>query len=107
MDEEILAKLLRMFRPLEFSDEQINLETIHSVGIGKEYLTHPTTFQHFKKEYYISNLTRRQSYETWVNDGKQAIHEVASQRVAERIEAYIKPDISPDIESDLNRYVAL
>ena len=107
MDEEILAKILRTFRPLEFSDEQINLDTIHSVGIGNEYLTHPTTFKHFKKEYYVSSLTRCQSHDSWVNAGKKAIHEVAGQKVAERIEAYEKPDISPDIEADLNRYAGL
>lgn len=107
MDEEILAKILRMFKPLEFSDEQINLDAIHSVGIGNEYLTHPTTFAHFKKEYYASDLIRRQSHDSWVNAGKKAIHEVAGQKVVKRIKAYEKPDISPDIEADLNRYADL
>ena len=107
MDEEILARILRMFKPLDFSDEQINLETIRSVGIGNEYLTHPTTFKHFKKEYYVSGLTRRQSHDAWVNSGKKAIHEVATQKVAERIGAYEKPDISPEIEADLNQYAGL
>ncbi len=107
MDEEILARILRMFKPLDFSDEQINLETIQSVGIGNEYLTHPTTFKHFRKEYYVSGLTRRQSHEAWVNSGKKAIHELATQKVKERIGAYEKPDISPEIEADLNLYAGL
>ncbi len=107
MDEEILARILRMFKPLDFSDDQINLDTIQSVGIGNEYLTHPTTFKHFKKEYYVSNLTRRQSHDAWVKSGKKAIHEVATQKVAERINAYERPDIPPDIEADLNKYTGL
>jgi trimethylamine---corrinoid protein Co-methyltransferase len=107
MDEEILARILRMFKPLDFSDDQINLDTIQSVGIGNEYLTHPTTLKHFKKEYYVSNLTRRQSYDAWVKSGKKTIHEVATQKVAERIDAFERPDIPPDIEADLNKYVGL
>ncbi len=107
MDEEILAKLLRIFKPLDFSEEHIDLETIQTIGIGDEYLTHPTTYKHFKKEYYVSGLTRRQSYEAWVESGKKTIHEKAGQKVKERIEAYKKPDISPDIEKDLNKYAEL
>lgn len=107
MDEEILARILRMFNPLDFSNDQINLDTIQSVGIGNEYLTHPTTFKHFKKEYYVSNLTRCQSHDAWVKSGKKAIHEVATKKVADRIEAYERPDIPPDIEADLNKYTGL
>lgn len=107
MDEEILARIMRLIKPLSFSDDHINLDTIQDVGIGGEYLTHPTTFKHFKKEYYVSSLTRRQSHEAWVNEGQKAIHEVAAQKVAERIDAYERPDIPRDIEADLNQYAGL
>ena len=105
IDEEIIGMLLRMFKPMDFSDEEIDLETIQSVGIGGEYLTHPKTFKKFRKEYYLPNLLQRQNYDQWVNSGKKMIHEVAAEKYSLRMESYQKPDISPDIASDLSHYV--
>ena len=38
---------------------------------------------------------------------KKSIISVATQKVAERIDAYERPDIPPDIETDLNKYAEL
>ena len=105
IDEEIIGMLLRMFTPMEFSDQEIDLETIQSVGIGGEYLTHPKTFKKFRKEYYLPNILQRQNYDQWVNSGKKLIHEVAAEKCRLRLESYQKPDISPDIASDLSSFV--
>lgn len=105
IDEEIIGMLLRMFTPMAFSDEEIDLETIQSVGIGGEYLTHPKTFKKFRKEYYMPNLLQRQNYDSWVNSGKKLIHEVATDKYKLRLASYQKPDISPDIASDLKNFV--
>jgi trimethylamine---corrinoid protein Co-methyltransferase len=106
IDEEIIGMLLRMFQPLMFSDEEIDLETIKSVGIGGEFLTHPKTFKKFRKEYYLPELLQRKNYDVWVNSGKKLIHEIAAEKYKLRIASYQKPDISSDTESDLKRYVA-
>jgi len=90
---------------MEFSDQEIDLETIQSVGIGGEYLTHPKTFKKFRKEYYLPNILQRQNYDQWVNSGKKLIHEVAAEKCRLRLESYQKPDISPDIASDLSSFV--
>ena len=106
IDEEILGMLLRMFKPMEFSDKEIDLETIKNVGIGGEYLTHPKTFKKFRDEYYMPELIQRQSYDAWENSGKKHIHEIAAEKLKTRMESYEKPDIAPDIESKLKNYVA-
>lgn len=105
IDEEILGMLLRLYQPMEINDETIDFDTIKAVGIGGEYLTHPTTFKHCRSEFFQPMLTRRLTHTGWVNDGKKWTHEVAAELLAKRLEAYQKPDIAPSIESELQEYV--
>ena len=106
MDEEILAHLFHTLKPVEITDDQLNLETIQSVGIGNEYLTHPTTFQNFKTEFHMPPLRRRQSHDAWFNAGAKPIHQRAGEEVARRLESYQAPEMDLGIRRELDEYVA-
>ena len=105
VDEEICGMLRRMMKPLEITDERIDIETIKSVGCGGDYLTHFQTFKHCRTEFYIPDLHQRNNYSSWVNQGKKELPEIAEQKVIKRLEQWEKPDIDPDIEEQMVRYV--
>jgi len=99
--------LLRMIKPVDISDESIDLATIKEVGIGGEYLTHAKTFERCRTEFFIPDLMNRQNHENWSMSGKKRLDEVATERVSKRLAAYKKPELDPDIEQELARYVAI
>lgn len=105
IDEEICAMLLRLYQPLEISNETLDVETIKAVGIGGEYITHPTTFKHCRTEFFQPRLANRMDHAAWTAGGKKWMHEIATDCLAERLGAYQKPDIDPGIEAELCRYV--
>lgn len=107
IDEELCGMLLRMIKPVDISDESIDLATVKQVGIGGEYLTHPRTFERCRTEFFIPDLMNRQNHENWSMSGKKRLNEVATGRVSKRLAAYQKPEIDPDIKQELARYVAI
>ncbi len=105
VDEEICSMLRRMVKPLNVTDERIDMESIKSVGIGGEYLTHPKTYEHCRSEFYLPGLMNREDYAEWKDAGKMRLDERIAAKLAERFANYRKPDIDPAIERDLRQFV--
>ena len=97
--------LRRMLKSMEVTDERIDVDSIKSVGIGKEYLTHPQTLAHCRTEFYLSDTMSRDDFTTWRDKGKMQLTEKLTQAFRHRIAEYTKPDIAPEIADDLNRYI--
>ena len=104
-DEEICSMLRRMLKSMEVTDERIDLDSIKSVGIGKEYLTHPQTLAHCRSEFYLSSTMSRDDFATWRDKGKLQLAEKLTQAFQQRIAEYMQPDIAPEIADELNRYI--
>ena len=104
-DEELCGMLRRMLKPLDVTDERIDLATIKEVGVGGEYLTHERTFEHCRSEFYLPALMSRTDYESWHNAGKKTLRESATALLKKRLAEYIQPDIDADIEKKLSEYV--
>jgi len=54
-DEEICSILRRMLKPIDVTEERIELDVIKAVGIGQEYLTHPKTLAYCRTEFYLTD----------------------------------------------------
>jgi trimethylamine--corrinoid protein Co-methyltransferase len=105
VDEEICGMLRRMLRPLNVTDERIDLDSIKSVGIGGEYLTHPKTVEHCRSEFYLPGIMNRNDFAEWKDAGKKRLDETVTGKLAERIANYNKPDMDPAIERDLGQFI--
>ncbi len=104
-DEEICSMLQRMLKSIEVNDERIDLDSIKSVGIGKEYLTHPKTLAHCRTEFYLSDLMSRDDFTTWSSKGKKLLSERLLEILNKRMDEYAQPDIAPEVVKDLKRYI--
>jgi trimethylamine--corrinoid protein Co-methyltransferase len=105
MDEEICGMLRRMMRPLEVTDERIDVDTIKNVGCGGEYLTNPQTFKHCRTEFFMPDLAQRLDYSSWANKGSRDLTQIAEQKLEERLALWEKPAIDPTIEYSLSDYI--
>ena len=94
-----------MLKPIEVTEERLDLDTIRSVGIGNEYLTHPDTLAHCRTEFYQTNVMSRDDYTTWQGKGGKNLPDHLLEIYEKRLQAYEKPDIAPGIERDLERYI--
>jgi len=105
IDEEVIANIRKILKPMSITDETIDVETIKSLGIGGQYLTHPKTFQQFKN-LSQPNLFNREDYQKWSDKGCQPIDRVANEFLKKRLDSYVKPFLDPHIEKALWEYVA-
>jgi trimethylamine--corrinoid protein Co-methyltransferase len=106
IDEELCGMIRRLVKPIDLSDEAIDLETIKGVGIGGEYLTHPKTLERCRTEFFLPDLMNRQDHMGWKVAGKKRLDEAAADLLIRRLAAYQKPEIDPEIERALSRYVS-
>lgn len=106
IDEEMCGVLRKLIKPIDCSDEAIDVEMIKTVGIGGQYLTQPKTFQLCRTEFYMTEFSSRQNYAGWKAAGSKRIDQAAAESLAYRLAAYEKPPIDPDIEAALAAYVA-
>jgi trimethylamine--corrinoid protein Co-methyltransferase len=105
-DEELCGMVKKMHRPIDLSAEAIDLPMIKKVGIGGQYLTQPKTFRLCRTEFFVPDLIKRQSYDSWKGTGKKRLDQEAAGVLAQRLDSYEKPDIDPAIERDLAEFVA-
>ncbi|NOY86320.1 MAG: trimethylamine methyltransferase [Deltaproteobacteria bacterium] len=105
-DEELCGMVKKMHKPIDMSDEAIDLPMIKDVGIGGQYLTQPKTFQLCRTEFFVPDLIKRQSYDSWKGAGKKRLDQEATEGLARRLDGYEKPDMDPAIEHDLAKFVA-
>jgi trimethylamine--corrinoid protein Co-methyltransferase len=105
IDEEVCGMVRQMLKPIDITEESIDTEMICKVGPGGQYLTHPKTFKLCRTEFYLPNLMARSNYDSWSSGGKKKIHELADDKVSQRLAKYEKPDIDPAIEVELTEYV--
>ncbi len=105
IDEEVCGMVRQMLKPIEITDESIDLEMIGKVGPGGQYLTQPKTFKLCRTEFFLPDLMSRSNYDAWDASGKKKINEIADNKVTQRLAKYEKPDIDPTTEHDLTEYV--
>jgi trimethylamine--corrinoid protein Co-methyltransferase len=107
LDDALCGMALRLARGIEVNDETIALDLIKEVGWQGQYLTQLHTLEHFRQEYFLSNLLRRDSRETWESKGSQTALDLAARRVREILEQHEPRELAPAVEKELLDYVAM
>lgn len=105
VDEEICGILRNIVKGFEVNDDTIDFETIKQVGIGGEYITHPTTYDRCKTEFYFEKLLPRDDYNTWIRKNRQQVTDRAMKELEDRIAGYEVPLINNEVKMDLLKYV--
>ena len=105
IDEEICCQIFESLKPVKITAESIDLDLIKEIGIGGNYLTHPKTYEQCRTAFHLSDLTNRDGFSGWQENGAKQINDRAAEILEERLSMYVKPDIDPQLEKDLLSYV--
>jgi trimethylamine--corrinoid protein Co-methyltransferase len=104
LDEEICRMVRNILTPVIPPGETIDADLVNQVGIGGQYLTHPSTFQKFRN-LSASRLFNRKDYTRWHSSGARRVEAQAYDNLGSRLASYEKPPIDPGIEDALTAYV--
>ena len=105
IDEEVCQLIRTVLGQVPVTPETLDVDTIKSVGVGGEYLTHPTTIERFRT-LSLAGIFNRRAYPDWFQRGAHRVDDEATINLRQRLESYEKPLIDEGLEKELKDYVA-
>lgn len=105
VDEAVCAQVKHFLAPLEISADTIDVDTICEAGVTGDFLTHPSTFRHFRT-LSQSHLFNRAHYAKWREKGARDAAQEASEALEKRLAGHEPPAIDPELVRDLAAFVA-
>jgi trimethylamine---corrinoid protein Co-methyltransferase len=82
------------------------MDALAEVGPGQHFLGCNHTQANFKTAFYRSTIADNNSYEQWVEDGKQDAEQRAEKVYKEMLASYTAPELDPDIDARLIAFMA-
>ena len=77
------------------------MDAMAEVGPGKHFLGCSHTQANFKSAFYRSTVADNNSYEQWVEDGKQDAEHRAGKLYKQLLADYVAPELDPEIDAKL------
>ena len=87
LDHEIAGMVLHSLNGIVVNDETLSVDVIRELGIGKDYMSHESTYKHMKSQSQARIIDRRMR-EDWEADGSTDAYKRAHDRVIEILETY-------------------
>jgi trimethylamine---corrinoid protein Co-methyltransferase len=106
IDNEAYNYARRVQRGFDVDEESLALSVVNKVGPAGNYLSHPHTVRHYRKELWIPNpLWTRESYGVWAEhqDGDMAKRAIA--QVDQILAAPVEKIIDRPMEQEIDRIV--
>jgi trimethylamine--corrinoid protein Co-methyltransferase len=101
LDCELLGMFHKFMKGLDFSEENLALDSIKEVEPGGHHLGTPFTLERFTTAFYRSDLFDYNDYDTWYEGGKRTVTELAADRVESLLNGYQKPALDEAINEEL------
>jgi len=101
LEDEFITSIKHMAQDVEVSADTMPLDVVKELGPGGEWLSHPHTFEHFRKEMWLPELFSGEAYEAWVNNGSVPVLEKARKKALGIMETYHPRGIRPETEEKL------
>jgi trimethylamine---corrinoid protein Co-methyltransferase len=97
IDDEAIRYARRLLAGVCVSTESLALDVVRQVGIAGEFLSHPHTLEHFRRELFEPAVLFRGRREAWHQAGSRSLAQVAEER-ADALVAAAAPDALSDAE---------
>ena len=94
MDNEFARMIKYIVQGIPVNDETLAVEVIKEIGVGKDFLSHESTYQHMRTQSQ-PNLIDRRMREDWEASGRKDIYQRALDKARYILENH-KPDPLPD-----------
>jgi trimethylamine--corrinoid protein Co-methyltransferase len=106
IDDEIAGYIRRMLQGFEVSEETIALDVIREVGIGGNFMAHPHTARHFRKEFWLPDLMERMPWDAWDRQEIKGLEAKARQRAHDILARHHPEPLSQAQVKEIDRIVA-
>ena len=104
IDEEIIRRVKRISEGIDTSEEAYFTQVIQDVGPGGSYLTHPSTFEHFR-DFWLPTVSDCESHQDWQNAGQEDVMIRANKRFKQILADAPESILDSEIEKDLTIYI--
>ncbi len=94
MDNEFARMIKYTVQGIPVNDETLAVDVINEIGIGKDFLSHDSTYRHMRSQSQ-SELIDRRIREDWVKAGSTDIYQRAIEQARFILENH-KPDPLPE-----------
>jgi trimethylamine--corrinoid protein Co-methyltransferase len=105
--DDCMAGIRRMARELKVDKDSLALESIKDVGPGGNFLSHPNTYDNFRRELWIPKLFERRNWELWEKDGSPDIFKVAEKKILEMLAEKPAASLPTEVENQIDEIVRL
>lgn len=92
-DNEAIRMIRRILEGVPTDDESLAVDVINEIGVGGEYISHPSTFKlvRDKKAMFIPDLINKENFTNWEIMGSRTLAQDCDERALHLIETY-KPE---------------
>jgi len=104
LDHEFARMMLHSLQGIPVNDETLSVDVIKEMGIGKDYLSHETTFQYMKSQSQAHLIDRRMR-EDWEASGSPDIYKRAHDKMIEILETHEPPPLPDDVRANVRSIV--
>jgi trimethylamine--corrinoid protein Co-methyltransferase len=94
MDNEFARMIKYVVQGIPVNDESLAVDVIHEIGVGKDFLSHESTYKHMRTQSQPKLIDRR-TREEWEASGSTDIYQRALEEAKYILENH-KPDPLPD-----------
>ena len=94
MDNEFARMIKYTVQGIPINDETLAVDIINEIGIGKDFLSHDSTYKHMRSQSH-PELIDRKMREDWVQAGSTDIYQRAMEQARFILENH-KPDPLPE-----------
>ena len=105
IDEELCLMCQRIKRSQTINETKLAYEVIDACAYDSSFIAHMHTFDNFRKEFFISKLSTKDTYEEWIDKGRPAVVERARQEWQLRLREYVQPEWDRQLEKKLRNYI--
>ena len=104
MDNEFARMIKHTVKGVPVNDETLAVDVIHEIGIGKDFLSHETTYNNMRS---LSNpkLIDRKTREDWEAEGHTDIHHRALEQAKYILENHTPEPLSDNILAEMRSIV--
>lgn len=104
MDNEFARMIKHTLQGIPVNDETLAVDVIREVGIGRDFLSHETTFNHMRSQSQPELIDRR-TREDWLADGSKDLYQRALEKAKHILETHEPDPLSQEARTTIRSIV--
>jgi trimethylamine--corrinoid protein Co-methyltransferase len=96
LDNEIAGMIKYTLQGIPVNDTTLSVDVIKEIGIGKDYLSHDTTYKYMRTQ-SPARLIDRQMWGDWEASGSTDIYKRSHDKLINILETYEPPQLPDDV----------